>query len=184
MGEAKLKREKLRATLIGEMEKWTFPPSAWETQLVAELSALPSIRVERWPQRVLAEMGMPAKHCHENASWFEKNDPESKSRQVTGWWKQDMGYVLHSVVERDGEMACITPTPYHDDHLDFVPDPAIDWHEDKEKGVFVAYRNGVKIGPGVRFDSEGMIKHLRADIEAMKVAKNPYDVIMERRPTL
>lgn len=180
MGEAKRKREHLRAFMLVQMEKWLFPPSEWEREMARELAERPVVQVQRWPPHVLEDSGMPANHCHANTRWYADNDPEKKARQVTGWWKQEGAYVLHSIVERDGKLACITPTPYGDDELAFIPDPQIEWRANEADGVMEAFRDGVLIEVGVRVDPEGMIAQLEKDRAELIAAKNPYDVLLDR----
>ena len=42
---------------------------------------------------------------------------------VTGWWCDTAIPRLHSVIERDGQMVCITPGPF--EVLTFRPDPLV-----------------------------------------------------------
>jgi hypothetical protein len=80
--------------------------------------------------------------------WYVQNDPTSKARVVTGWWVQWPVFVLHSVIETDGQFTCITPSPYNEVRVPFIPDPKISWIENGE--VYSAVRLGQIVGPGVR----------------------------------
>jgi hypothetical protein len=91
---------------------------------------------------------MPANRCHANARWYSRNDPSGKARVVTGWWVQWPAFVLHSVVETDGQLMCVTPSLYNEVEFPFIPDPKITWMEDGE--VYSAVRLGQIVGPGVR----------------------------------
>lgn len=168
MGEAKRRRKALAKLVIEEMKRWDFPAYEAEAQAIAEIEKLPVITVQRYPANILTEMRMVPKECHKNASFMENNDPERKCRQISGYWPQADNYVLHSVVERDGEFFCVTPVQIEAyDQFEFIPDPDIQWIE--EGGYMVAYRKGVAVGPGFRRDpaeSRRIHKIILARIEA------------------
>jgi len=148
MGQAKVKRETLRQMLLKKGEEWDFPPSPWEAAVCAELKEENVVIVPRAPADQLASMRMPANKCHANVRWYVQNDPAGKARSVTGWWVQWPVFVLHSVIEADGQLVCITPSAYNEVEVPFLPDPKISWVEDGE--VYSAVRQGHIIGPGVR----------------------------------
>ena len=148
MGEAARRREILRATMLALGTKWDFPPSEWEAALCAELKENEVMRVPRASAAQLSWARMQANQCHANTRWYEQNDPENKSRQVTGWWVQWPDFVLHSVVERDGHLMCITPSHFDEAQIPFIPDPKIVWTESGD--VYSAMRDGKIIGPGIR----------------------------------
>lgn len=151
MGEAKKKREALKDMALLTIEKWGFPATSWEAATVAEIESLPRVKASRVSTQQLAQMRMPPKQCHKNASFLEENDPEGKNKHITGWWPQDGNYVLHSVILREGEYYCVTPLIIEDYPIfDFIPDPKIEWRD--EGDVRSAFRDGVKIGEGVRSD--------------------------------
>lgn len=91
---------------------------------------------------------MPANKCHANARWYVQNDPSSKARVVTGWWVQWPVFILHSVIETDGQFICITPSSYNEVEVPFIPDPKIGWVENAK--VYSAVRPGQIIGRVVR----------------------------------
>jgi hypothetical protein len=91
---------------------------------------------------------MPTNACHANVRWYVEHDPSHRARAVTGWWVQWPDFVLHSVIEDDGELICITPAEYNETELHFIPDSQISWIEDGK--VSSAVRHGRKIGPGIR----------------------------------
>jgi hypothetical protein len=93
-------------------------------------------------------MRMPTNQCHANVRWYVENDPEKRSRAITGWWVQWPDFVLHSVIERVGKMSCVMPSPFVEREIPFIPDPKISWVKDGE--AYSALRNGGKIGSGVR----------------------------------
>jgi hypothetical protein len=148
MGEAKKKQEALRQMMLRKSSEWDFPPSVWEANLCAELEALPISMVPRAPADQLAWGRMKANECHANTRWYADNDPDGASKVVTGWWVQDPCYVLHSVIEQNGQVICITPSLFGETEIPFIADPNISLRlEDK---VFRATRNDREIGPGVR----------------------------------
>jgi len=148
MGEAKRKREALRRLLLEKGSEWDFPPSDWEVALCSELESQIVLIVPRATAEQLSWARMKANECHGNARWYADNDPEKKARMITGWWVQEPNYVLHSIVERDGQLTCITPSPFETTELPFIPDPKISWRVEGE--VYHAVRDGRDIGPGIR----------------------------------
>lgn len=182
MGEAKVRREAMRRMMLAECEKWSFPPTPEEADIVAQISTLPRVNVRRVDNDAIAYMRMPGKECHANTRWYQDNDPEGKAMQATGWWEQNGSYVLHSVVRRDGAYFCITPQqPDVPDTFEFVPDPVLEWREEGEYRV--CYRSGYKCSPGVRADPDAVIKYMATvrerlesgmlPLEAAKVAYEP-----------
>lgn len=150
MGQAKVRREALRRKMLEDGKKWDFPASPWEAAVCAELNLKEDdVRVvRRAPAEQLDWMRMPANGCHANARWYAKNDPTGRTRAVVGWWVQWPDFVLHSVVEIDGQLICITPSAYNETEIPFMPDPKISWIEDGE--VYSAIRDGQVVGAGVR----------------------------------
>jgi hypothetical protein len=148
MGQAKARREALRRKLLEKGKEWDFPPSPWEAAVCAELRKQTVVIVPRAPAEQLAWARMPANECHANVRWYAKNDPSGRARAITGWWVQWPNFVLHSVVEMDSKLICITPTPLKETEIPFIPDPQISWIEGND--VYSAIRNGEVVGPGVR----------------------------------
>jgi len=60
MGEAKQRREKLRASMLTWADDWSRPPSVWEAELVEELLDMPAMRAPRLPAAEIAWMKMSA----------------------------------------------------------------------------------------------------------------------------
>ncbi|MGY4569827.1 MULTISPECIES: hypothetical protein [Bradyrhizobium] len=149
MGQAKARREALRQQMLEEGKRWDFPPTPWEAAICAELKDESRVvAVSRAPADQLAWMRMPDKKCHDNVRRYVENDPLRKTRAVVGWWVQWPDFVLHSVIERGGQLICITPTRFDESDFPFIPDPKISWLEDGD--VYSAVRDGRVIGPGVR----------------------------------
>ena len=148
MGQAKARREALRRKMIEEGRRWDFPPSPWEAALCDEVKEQDVLVARRVSAQELSWMRMPMSACHANVRWYVEHDPSKKARAVTGWWVQWPDFVLHSVIETDGRLICITPMPFEEIEFPFIPDPKISWIADGE--VYSAVRNGCVIGPGIR----------------------------------
>jgi hypothetical protein len=148
MGQARVRREALRQKMLNKSKEWDFSPSAWEAAVCAELREEDVVVIRRAPAGQLAWSRMPANECHANARWYVKNDPSGKARAVVGWWVQWPNFVLHSVVEVEGALICMTPSQFNEAEIPFIPDPKIGWIENGE--VYSAIRNGQIVGPGVR----------------------------------
>lgn len=176
MGEAKRKLEATRAAFLKELDEWSFEPSEWEAETVAQLSTLSRVQVNRYPDARLEWMRMPPRQCHANARFMEENDPEGRLKQVTGWWPQDGHFVLHSVVDQHGKYMCVTPAPQHPQNpFEFIPDCHVEWRE--EGDYRVAYRNGVKIGPGVRADPASSTAEVERIRRLLLSGVNPYQAM-------
>jgi hypothetical protein len=134
--------------MLQQGENWNFPQSHWEASVCNELRSQDTLLVPRVPEDQLLEMRMPPNECHANARWYAENEPSGKTKAVTGWWVQWPNFVLHSVVEQDGHLFCITPSATRERQIKFIPDPKIIWV--LEGSSFTAYRDGHPIGPGVR----------------------------------
>jgi hypothetical protein len=148
MGQAKVRRKALLQKCLKMSEEWDFPPSPWEAAVCADLREEDVVVVARAPIDQLAWARMPANECHANVRWYAKNDPSGNSRAVVGWWVQWPNFVLHSVVEIEGQLICITPSPYGETEIPFIPDPKIEWIENGD--IYSAIRDGRPIGIGVR----------------------------------
>jgi hypothetical protein len=148
MGQARTRRETLRQKMLEKSKEWDFPPSPWEAAVCSELREEDVVEVRRAPAEQLAWARMPANECHANARWYVKNDPSGKAKAVVGWWVQWPNFVLHSVIEIEGALICITPSPFNETEIPFIPDPKITWIEHGE--VYSAVRNGQIVGSGVR----------------------------------
>lgn len=151
MGEANRNREALKERVLAQLDRWDFPPSQAEADAVAAIQRLPVVEVTRYPRAMLEWMKMPPNQCHPNARFMVDNDPERKIRQVTGWLPELGNYVLHSVIEREGELHCVTPSPINSpDTFQFIPDSDIEWREEGDHRV--PYRKELVVEPGLRSD--------------------------------
>jgi hypothetical protein len=181
VGEAKRNRDKRAADLLAWLERWDFPPSDAEANLVREIEKLESVQVRRYPGEVLRQMRMPPNQCHANTQFMVDNDPDGRCRQVSGWLFQVGNYVLHSVVERGEDLFCVTPYPVPvTDTFSFIPDPKIEWVENS-KGK-EAYRDGYRIEYGVRSDpletiriNEVVRERIKNGIHPLKAGEPPFD---------
>jgi hypothetical protein len=184
MGQAKVRREALRQKMLSQLEKWVFPPTPWEVAVCADLKEDDVVLVRRLPPEQLAWARMPVNECHANARWYAKNDPAGRARAVTGWWVQWPNFVLHSVVEMDGALICMTPSLDHEAEFPFIPDPKITWVEDGQ--YYSAVRNDGVIGIGVRafpaftFAQTAIVRErLLAGMDPLKVGDFTDDELQE-----
>ncbi|VVT23209.1 conserved hypothetical protein [Roseovarius sp. EC-HK134] len=182
MGEAKRKLEAVRAEFLAELDRWSFLPNDWEATTVAEIKLLPVVKVTRGRDVELEWMRMKPRQCHANARFMEEKDPEQRSKQITGWWPQDGNYVLHSIVDQYGQLVCVTPAPLHRENpFAFIPDPKIEW---REVGDYrEAYRDGVKIGPGVRINPAGTLAEIDIIRRRLLSGMNPYKAVQRDQPS-
>jgi hypothetical protein len=176
MGQAKVRREALRQQMLDEGRRWDFAPSSWEADICAQLKDDSLVVVvPRAAAEQIAWMKMPANKCHANERWFVQNDPSRRARAVTGWWVQWPDFVLHSVIEQDGQLICITPVPFDESDFPFIPDPQIDWIEDGD--VYSAVRGGRIIGPGVRAFPEFTMARNGIVRERLLAGDDPFKAI-------
>jgi hypothetical protein len=175
MGEAKRKREMLRAEMIRKTREWMEPPSAEEAELAERILRLEPKKVRRLDREQIAWMRMPANHCHANVGWYVKNDPTGESKHISGWLLEWPDATLHSVLGRDGEYMCITPTPFGDQWINFIPDGHIEWKETGD--VYSPFRDDRPIPSRVRRFPEFTIARSEFVIRRLESGTNPYDAI-------
>lgn len=182
MGEKKKKDEALRATMLRTLDLWAFPPSDWETQTLSEIRSLPILKVERASAEQLAWARMKERLCHDNCAWYANADPEKLTTVVHGWiFDSTDNYVLHSVIQRDGRMMCITPVRGDTSvFIDFIPDPEI--IASREDTKHRHHRRGMELGVGLRSNPDltiANIKVMRGRLESgmdpLKAMQGPYD---------
>lgn len=181
MGAAKQRKERLKVILLQEADRWSAPPSSVETELVAELEKLDVVRVYRAPKAQLEWARMPPRYCHDNARWYEENDPECLSKAVIGWRLNQGGvYTLHSVVEREGELTCITPSAIdgEPDNFDFVRDSDIEVHRGDDD-IYKFIRKGIELGYGVRKDPQKVIEAMTQIRQDLAAGVDPDKIMRE-----
>ena len=180
MGEARKRRDTLKTRLLEEIDRLSMKPSADESALVAELDAHDLIRVYRQPRARLEKARMRPRMSHDNARWFEQNDPDRKAKAVTGWRLSPGGlYILHSVVETGGVLTCVTPTGLDGDSdwFDFILDPDIEVSLAGNRYRFV--RNGIELGYGARQNPENVIAAMAGFKRELEAGANPQAILRE-----
>lgn len=180
MGEANRKKNRVRTEFLTRLEEWSFPITDWELQTVEELKELPVIKVPRVDSNQLAEMRMKPHQCHANVRFLAEHDPKCKTEMITGWWLQGENYVLHSIVNQWGDLACVTPVLINSESpFDFIPDSKIEWCEQGEK--YTAYRDGVRIGKGIRSSPTQALADLMVIKQRLLSGMNPYEAVRQQR---
>ncbi len=180
MGEAKKRKDTLKTRLLQEAERLSMAPSADESALVAELGALEVVRVYRQPRARLEKARMRPRMSHDNARWFEQNDPDKAARAVTGWRLSPGGlYILHSVVETGGVLTCVTPSGLEGDAdwFDFVRDGDIEIVPAGDRYRFV--RKGVELGYGARKDPQNVIAAMAGVRRDLDAGKDPQAILRD-----
>lgn len=160
MGEAKRKSEALRRSMLGEMDLWTRPASEYELQLATEISNMTVVIVNRPPREDIIRHGMRPQECHQNCISYCQLDPEGKSTLVSGWWIRGDNYVSHSVIEREGQLFCVTPYIWEERQFRFIVDPMITW-KDGPNGTVISKRDGRPLELRVRTDPERTIQQCK-----------------------
>lgn len=156
--EARLRKEKIKAAILAEVDDWTRPATPEEAALLAEIEKFPTVIVHRVPDERLAWMRMEPRQCHVNCDFYEREDSEKIAKAIPGWWLQPNGiYMFHSVVSGRGGHMCMTPqAPNVPAVFEFAPDPKIKRVE--VKGMVSFRRDGVDIPTMVRRDPERTIR--------------------------
>lgn len=168
----------IRDVFLTELNRWSFPVTDWEVATAKKIARLPVISVHRVPAAQLEWMRVKPRQCHVNARFMEENDPEKRTKRVIGWWSQDGNYVLHFIVRSRGDYVCVTPV---DEKMDagspfpFIRDPKIEVRE--ENGFHGYYRDGVKIGPGVRRDPSKTPAEIEIVRQRLLSGMDPYEAV-------
>lgn len=175
MGEAKARREELRARMIVELERLMAPTSHDEDALNDEIRALDFYQIHRAPDAQLTYMKMEPQRCHQNAGAYVKLDPSGESRHVSGWWKRNGIFYFHSVVLSQTKLHCITP---HGDHsaLTFAPDFDIVWRE--VDGSMNSDRRGAEVPYLVRDFPDKVIAEATEARDALLAGADPRAIKM------
>jgi hypothetical protein len=175
MGEAKKSREMLRAAMMAELERLMVPTSPEEDALNDEIRALEFYEFDRVPDAQLRYMKMEPQRCHQNAAAYTKLDPSGESRHISGWWKRNGIFYLHSVILTQTKLHCITPHP-DPDRLKFAPDYDIVWVE--ADGVMNANRRGAKLPYLVRDFPADVIAEATEARDALLKGADPRTIKM------
>jgi hypothetical protein len=175
VGEAKGRREELRARMIVELERLMAPISPEEDALNDEIRALDFYEIHRVPDAQLAYMKMEPQRCHQNAGTYVKLDPSGESRLVSGWWKRNGVFYFHSVVLSQTKLHCITP---HADRsaLTFAPDFDIVWRE--KDGLMNSDRVGAEVPYLVRDFPDKVITEATETRDALLAGADPRTIEM------
>lgn len=177
MGEAGKREQERRRVIRRNCERWLFPASDAEAAAVREIDGLETFRVLKAPGALLSALGRREGQCHQNALWYARNDPEGRSRCVTGWMVDDENgaFILHSVVEQDGDLFCITPSTSGVQAFAFRPDPDVQWLVEGEVCTFV--RKGLALAVGLRRDPERTIAEASGVIERLDRGDRLADIL-------
>lgn len=131
MGQARARQQQrlqaMRDAVLFQSERWAKPGSALEAEWHREVSAGNHELVVTQRREALIRGGMIANDCHVNCSSQERNDPTGAAKHVVGWWQQGDCYVLHSVIEQNGDLYCITPQHFDVPAFMFVRDKKLQW---------------------------------------------------------
>jgi hypothetical protein len=171
MGQAKARINAIKKKSLEMAAEWDFPPSQWEADVCEELRLADKLIVPRVPEDQLNWMRMKLNKCHANTRWYEANDPTHASRSLSGWWVQWPDFVLHSVIDRNGELFCITPSHYKETEFLFIPDHNIKW--DEVAGEYIPTKNGQVIKYGVRLFPEFTMARIAVVRERINAGIDP-----------
>lgn len=176
MGEAKIRREELRAHMIIELERLMAPATPEEDALNDEIRALEFYEIHRIPDAQLSYMRMEPQRCHQNAGAYAKLDPSGESRHVAGWWKRGGIFYFHSVVLSQTKLHCVTP---HRDRLPltFAPDFDIAWSE--VAGFMKSDRRGADVPFLVRDFPDKVIAEANEARGALLAGADPRTIKMQ-----
>jgi hypothetical protein len=176
MGEARVRLDRLRQTFIEGAERWMFDRSAWEDAAVAEILALPVEIAHRPNPAMLRRLGLPERDCHTNAERYAAARANPLVRPVLGWWRQPNVLLLHSVVEMDDRLVCVTPSDVDPSPaFSFVRDPRLVWDEDENDRF--CRRDGRRIGPGLRIDPTQVMADTALILARLRSGMNPYEAV-------
>jgi hypothetical protein len=176
MGEARVKLDKLRHTFIEGAERWMFDKSAWEDNAVVEILSLPVEVAHRPDPAMLRKLGLPERDCHSNAERYAAARADPLVMPVLGWWRQPNVLLLHSVIEMDGRLVCVTPSDVDPSPtFAFVRDPKLTWGEGRS-GRFCR-RDGQRIGAGLRIDPDQVMADTALILARLRSGMNPYEAV-------
>ncbi len=176
MGEAKSRLDRLRHDFVESAERWMFPRSRWEDDAVAEILSYPIEVAHRADSALLQRLNLGARDCHTNAERYALARASAGAVPVLGWWRQPNVLLLHSVVEIEGRLMCVTPSDVDPSPtFAFVRDGRLAWDSDAE-GRFCR-RDGQRIGPGLRIDPDQVIADTALTLSRLRSGMNPYEAV-------
>lgn len=142
--------EELGKFALWQAEELAFPPTQWERDTLSELVAMPRAVVRRPPEEKLLAAGMLRNNCHANCASQEADYPHLL-RHVSGWIISGHILVLHSVIEVQGQLRCVTPqTVCSPSSFEFIADPKIEWREAIDRDGMDPFRDGTQLPNGLR----------------------------------
>ncbi|MER9620693.1 hypothetical protein NKI98_04575 [Mesorhizobium sp. M0222] len=160
------------------VESMAFPPSKIEAATYEEVSALPRVVVSRPPAEELLATGFVPYDCHRNCGEQAANDPDGKSRQVTGWLPHGEDLILHSVAIIENQWICLTPQLVPaPNRFEFIPDPHLEWRNADGGATRAAFRHGNEVPKALRRDPG---RHIRMWDEFQALVARGHSVIDAR----
>jgi hypothetical protein len=176
MGEARVKLDRLRNAFIEGAERWMFDKSRWEEDAVAEILSFPVEVAHRQDPALLRKLGLPERDCHTNAERYAGARANPLVRPVLGWWRQPNVLLLHSVIEMDGRLVCVTPSDVDPSPtFAFVRDSKLAWDEGRSDRF--CRRDGRRIGPGLRIDPDQVMADTALILARLRSGMNPYEAV-------
>ena len=164
--------------MLEALKPWLKVPTDEEAQLAQEVSSFPILVVPKASPLMMNRMQMKAGECHFNCHFYVINDPQKKSKQITGWlYSPAHGgtYCSHSVVDLSGDMTCLTPDLFGDEAIEFVPDTKIELTFTGNVGLVV--RNGKPFSPTIRNEPEKAMAYYLKIKERLLSGIDPYDAL-------
>lgn len=106
--------------------------------------------MRRPPDEHLLAAGMLRNNCHANCA-AQAADYPHLLRHVSGWIVSGYVLLLHSVIEVQGQLRCVTPqTVRTPSTFAFIPDPKIEWREAADRNGMDPFRDGKQLPNGLR----------------------------------
>lgn len=169
-------QEHLREFVKRNLERWVHPATKHELGLVNALGAMPTKLAVPVPDEILEYMRMKPQECHQNAHFYATRDPDA--HHVFGWRPMGDVFVLHSVIQKHGQLLCVTPAA-DGDHFafPFIPDAKIEVvFGEEDRASF--HRSGYAlIGGGVRKDPKAIISVFSEHLAELNSGADPKKVV-------
>lgn len=161
-------------------ESWAAPVDPREAVICAELDQLEPVEVQRASEAEMAYMKMLARECHQNCLSYARLDPEDLSKHVIGWIPWPEAYVLHSVIERQRELFCVTPMLTSSRSSLFIADDRLSLIADPNGPGYRLARDGVLLdlpAPGARRKPDECITFMTDIKNRLLNGENPQKVM-------